>query len=176
MRGPWVLGSSCCRQHRSRLNDRFAFTGLSLPLPLSFEHAQSVRSHEKTHRFFFGPELEWNRINLDRFCARMTAHQRHISLSFYLPPSVDLLLTILGQIFCSRDRAREAPFALFYLPPSVGLLEQSMECAPDCFCSHFSSEHQFVRLQKNNVFKIFLFARSRSSIGATNSLAFKEPM
>ena len=50
------------------------------------------------------------------------------------------------------------------------------QCDPDFYVCIFSSEHQFVRLQEKNVIKIFLFARSRSSIGATNSLAFKEPM
>ena len=42
-----------------------------------------------------------------------------------------------GQLFCTRDRAREAPFAFLYQPPSVGSLDQSLECDPDFFCSHF---------------------------------------
>ena len=56
-----------------------------------------------------------------------------------------------GQFFCTRDRAREAPFAFFYQPPSVGSLDQSLECDPDFSVNIFSSKHQFVRLQENNV-------------------------
>ena len=61
--------------------------------------------------------------HLDRFSARVTAHERHLSLSFYLPPSVGLLLTIWTR-FSVRvyDRAWEA-FSL----PSIGLLEHFFE-------------------------------------------------
>ena len=50
------------------------------------------------------------------------AHKRHLSLSFYLPPSVGLLLTIWTR-FSVRVIAhgRHLP-PTFYLPPSVGLL------------------------------------------------------
>ena len=52
----------------------------------------------------------------------MIAHERHLSLSFYLSPSVGLLLTIWTR-FSVRVIAHERHLSLsFYLPPSVGLL------------------------------------------------------
>ena len=52
----------------------------------------------------------------------MIAHERHLSLSFYLPPSVGLLLTIWTRLSV-RVIAHERHISLsFYLPPSVSLL------------------------------------------------------
>ena len=52
----------------------------------------------------------------------MIAHEKHLSLSFYLPPSVGLLLTVWTR-FSVRVIAYERHLSLsFYLPPSVGLL------------------------------------------------------
>ena len=109
----------------------------------------SIRSPSRDYirSFFFrtGTRAKADHFGQDFSYASTIAHERHLSLSFYLPPS-------------------------------VGLLEQFFECDPDISARIFASEHQFVRLQEKNVIKIFRFARSRSSIGATNSLGFKEPM
>ena len=108
----------------------------------------------------------------------MIAHQRHLSLSFLSTAERRPTADHFGQDFLYASTiAHERHLSLsFYLPPSVGLLEQFFECDPDFSVGIFSSEHQLVRLQEKNVDKVFRFARSRSSIGATNSLAFKEPM
>ena len=46
--------------------------------------------------------------------ASTIAHGRHLSLSFYLPPSVGLLLTVWTRFYVRvYDRAWEASFALF---------------------------------------------------------------
>ena len=88
------------------------------------------------------------------------------------------MLTILGKIFCTRLRSRMRGIfrSRFIYRRASAYSKQVLECDPDFSVRIFWSEHQFVRLQEKNVIKIFWFARSRSSIGATNSLAFKEPM
>ena len=71
----------------------------------------------------------WSQLTIDvrlhenQFLYARSRMKRHLSLFFYLPPSVGLLLTIWTR-FSVRvyDRAWGASFALFYLPPSVGLL------------------------------------------------------
>ena len=85
--GFWGLDGSC-----------FAFIAAERLLcphgTLSRSPSKIVRLHGETHRLlFFGPELEWNRINVDRFSVHRIAHERHIS-HFFLPPSVSLLLTV----------------------------------------------------------------------------------
>ena len=172
--GPWRFAH--LRQHRSRPKDRFALKepmgGLSAQFlsmypsvrldgtistiffqPFAFPRLyQSVRLHGLYPIIFFRTGTRAEADHLDRFPVRVIAHGRHISLSFYLPPSVGLLLTIWTD-FCTRDRAWEVYFALFlstaerrltadhldrfsvrvtaherylslsfYLPPSVGLL------------------------------------------------------
>ena len=72
---------------------------------------------------FFSDRDSAEADHLDRFSVRVTAHGRHLSLSFYLPPSVGLLLTIWTRFYVRvYDRAWEA-FSL----PSIGLLEQFLE-------------------------------------------------
>ena len=111
-----------------------------------FKHAQSVRLHGKTHRLFSGRSSNG--------------------------------IASMGQIFCTRLRSRMRCIfrSRFIYRRASAYSSNFLECDPDFSVRIFTSEHQFVRLQENNVIKIFRFARSRSSIGATNSLAFKEPM
>ena len=87
--GSWGLDRSC-----------FAVITAERPLcphgTLSRSPSKFFRLHGKTHRlFFFGPELERNRINGNRFSVYGIAHERHLSLFFFnLPLSVRLLLTV----------------------------------------------------------------------------------
>ena len=77
-------------------------------------------SWENAPIIFFGPELEWNRINLDSFSVRAIAHVRHLSL-FFINRRASAHSTNLWNVI-------------------------------QIFSVHiFSSEHQFVRLQENNV-------------------------
>ena len=61
---------------------------------------QLVRLHANTHRSFFSGR-SWNGI----------AQEKHLSPSFYLPPSVGLLLTVRTRFFCTRDCVWEGIFA-----------------------------------------------------------------
>ena len=70
-------------------------------IPASFRSP----SRETASIIFFERELEWNRINLGRFSVRAIAHVRHLSLFFYLPPSVGSLEQSLecdADFFCSH--------------------------------------------------------------------------
>ena len=112
----FALTEPTCGSIRSPSRDYiklFAFTGLY----------QSVRLHGTiSDHFFFGPGFERKLANWTIFSVRVIAHERHISLSFHLPPSVGLLLTIWTR-FSVRVIAHERHLSLsFYLPPSVGLL------------------------------------------------------
>ena len=66
-----------------------------------------VRLHGKPHRLLFraGAQMEPHQFG-QIFCARDRASEASFTLFFYLPPSVGLLLTILGKIFCTRLRSR----------------------------------------------------------------------
>ena len=88
-----------------------------------------VRPHGKLYRLYFERELEWSvrafackqqlvrlHANTHRsfFSGRSSngiARGKHLSPSFYLPPSVDLLLTVRIRFFCTRDRVWEGIFA-----------------------------------------------------------------
>ena len=81
-----------------------------------------------------------------------------------------------GQLFCTCDRAREAPFAFF-----LSTAERRLTRAIYGMLSRFFL-FTFFRASINSfafrkiMCKIFRFARSRPSIGATYSLAFRDPM
>ena len=56
-----------------------------------------------------------------------------------------------GQLFCTCDRAREAPFA-FFVYRRASAHSSNLWNAIQIFSVHiFSSKHQFVRLQEKNV-------------------------
>ena len=101
----------------------FAFTRLYQYVRLHGTISIRSPSRDYIRSFFFRTGTQAEADHLDRFSVRVTAHGRHLSLSFYLPPSVGLLLTIWTR-FSVRvyDRAWEA-FSL----PSIGLLEQFLE-------------------------------------------------
>ena len=53
----------------------------------------TIRLHGTiSNHFFFGPGLEQKLTIWTRFSVRVIAQGRHLSLSFYLPPSVGLVL------------------------------------------------------------------------------------
>ena len=98
-----------------RLHNSFAFTGTCIDYffragagTISIRSpSQFVRLHGKPHRLFFraGARMEPHQFG-QIFCARDRASEASFTLFFYLPPSVGLLLTILGKIFCTRLRSR----------------------------------------------------------------------
>ena len=138
MRDSWDLGGSgisantaCGQKTALPLRDYinpFAFTGLYLPYffdrspsrdyinPFTFTGLYpSVRLHGTiSDHFFFGPGLERNLTTWTRFSVRVIAHERHLSLSFYLPPSDGLLLTIWTG-FSVRVIAHERHLSLSFL-------------------------------------------------------------
>ena len=161
-----------------RLHNSFAFTGTRINYLLRAGARTEPHMGDIFRSIFIYRLASAYCCPLDRFSVHGIAHERHLSLSFYLPPSVGLLLTILGKIFCTRLRSRIRGIfrSSFIYRRASAYLSKFLECDPNFSVRIFSSEHQFVRLQEKNVIKIFRFARSRSSIGATNSLAFKAPM
>ena len=76
----------------------------------SREHASIIfsgRSWDYINSFAFtirSPSREHASIIFSGRSSNGTAHGRHLSFYFYLPPSVGLLLPV-GHIFCTRDRA-----------------------------------------------------------------------
>ena len=124
IRGSWDLGGSCCHQHRSRPNDRFAFTDYIHHIFSTeshvynfrsvFEHAQSVLLHGRDRNR--SPSRDY----INPFTCTRDHAWRHLSLSFYLPPSIGLLLTVWTKHFV---RVYDHAWEVFSLP-SIGLLEQ----------------------------------------------------
>ena len=148
--------------------------------------SQLVRLHGKPHRLFFraGARMEPHQFG-QIFCTRDRASEAPFALFFYLPPSVGLLLTILGKIFCARLRSRMRGIfrSLFYLPPSVGLL---LTILCKVFCTRLRSRTRgifrslFIYRRASvyssnlwNVLQIFSVRIVRASI---NSFAFRKIM
>ena len=85
-----------------------------------------------------------------------------------------------GQIFCTRDRASEAYFRFFLLStterrPTADRVD-SFSVRAIAHVRHLSLFFIYRRASAHSMCKIFLFACSRPSIGATISLAFRDPM
>ena len=118
--GPWR--SVHCRQHRLRPKDRFALTEPMGGISAQFLSThQSVRLHgtistiffqpfaftgKRIDHFFFGPELEENRINGDQlFCTRDRGWEASFAL-FLSTSKRRLTADHLDKIFCTRLRSR----------------------------------------------------------------------
>ena len=81
---------------------------------------KSVRLHRKTHQLLFSSGSSNRTASMGtRFSVRVIAHERHLLLSFYLPPQDFLYASTI---------ANGRHFSLFfYLLPSIDLLEQFLE-------------------------------------------------